>query len=224
MNSKNLFALGSVSLVGASAAFATSDYGPAVNRLITGCAKYYTTGSGHQFCVVHDMEGYYLSSISYMSRCDVSVSVHYAAASGIDEGVTGGEVSQLVLESYYAWHASCWNRHSLGCEHEGFASSPNWYTEAMYQGSAALFRHWCDKFGIAKDRNHIVGHYQWQDGNWVNWVINNLGFDPRCNSHTDPGPYWNWSHYMDLITGGGGTDNASFVSRTVGNGTSFSPD
>jgi N-acetyl-anhydromuramyl-L-alanine amidase AmpD len=204
MKSKDLLALSSVSLVGASAAFATSDYGPAVDHIITACAKYYTSGYGHQFCVVHDMEGYYQTGISYISRCDISVSCHYLANGLTDYAgdAPAGELSQLVSEDNYAWHAGCWNRHSLATEHEGFASNPAWFTEDMYQASAGLYRHWCDKFGIPKDRNHIVGHYQWQDSAWVTWVINNLGFDPRCNTHTDPGPYWDWSHYMDLIING----------------------
>jgi len=223
MNTRKVLTLSSLSVVGASAAFATADYGPAVDRMITGCTKWYTTGYGHKFSVVHDMEGYYLSGTSYIRRCDVSVSCHYTI-NGLKDSTSdapAGEISQLVRESYYAWHAGCWNRHSLAVEHEGFVSNPAWYTEAMYQSSALLYRHWCDKFGIAKDRNHIVGHYQWQSSAWVSYCINNFGFDPRCNSHTDPGPYWNWSHFMDLIIGG--TDNAAFVSQPVANGTSFSP-
>ena len=45
MNSKQFLALSSVLLVGASGALATSDYGPAVDRMITGCTKWYTSGS-----------------------------------------------------------------------------------------------------------------------------------------------------------------------------------
>ena len=77
MNPKQLLTLGSVSLISASAAFATSDYGPAVDELITACTKWYTSGYGHKFCVVHDMEGYYLTGTSYLRRCDISVSCHY---------------------------------------------------------------------------------------------------------------------------------------------------
>ena len=226
MNSKQLLTLGSVSLVGASAAFATSDYGPAVDRMITGCTKWYTTGYGHKFAVVHDMEGYYLTGTSYLRRCDISVSCHYTVNGLVDYSgdAPRGEISQLVREAYYAWHAGCWNRHSLGVEHEGFVSNPAWFTEEMYQASALLFRHFCDKFGIPKDRNHIVAHGQKSNAAWAAWAEANLGIDAHCNSHTDPGPYWNWSHYMDLINGAPAlVDNAAFVSQTVANGTSFSP-
>ena len=60
----------------ANNASASTDYGPAVTRLIT-CAKYYTTGYGKKFVVIHDMEGYYLTGMSYLQRCDVATSVHY---------------------------------------------------------------------------------------------------------------------------------------------------
>src|SRR5438477_9204417 len=58
-----------------------------------------------------------------------------------------------------------------------------------------------DKYGFAKVRNHIIGHNEWQNGNWVNWCIASLGFDPRCNTPQDPGPYWDWGHFMNLVKG-----------------------
>ncbi|HOX59827.1 MAG TPA: immunoglobulin domain-containing protein [Candidatus Paceibacterota bacterium] len=223
MNSKQLLTLSSVSLVGASAAWATSDYGPAVDRLITACSKWYTSGYGHKFAVVHSMEGYYLTGTSYLRRCDISASCHYTVSGLVDYSgdAPRGEISQLVYESRYAWHATCWNQHSLGTEHEGFVGNPAWFTEEMYQASALLHRHMADKFGFAKDRNHIVGHNEKSSSAWRSYASANLGINPSCNTHTDPGSYWNWSHFMALIIGG--TDNASFVSQSVANGTSFSP-
>src|SRR5213594_2880090 len=83
MNSNKLLALGSLSLAGASAALASTDYGPAVTRLITGCTKWYTTGNGHHFCVIHDMEGYHESSISYLNRCDTDTNGNYNVAASV---------------------------------------------------------------------------------------------------------------------------------------------
>ncbi|HNW08920.1 MAG TPA: immunoglobulin domain-containing protein, partial [Verrucomicrobiota bacterium] len=203
MNTKQLLTLSTVSLAGASAALATADYGPAVDRMITGCAKWYTSGYGHKFAVVHCMEGYYLTGTSYLRRCDISVSCHYTVNGLVDYAgdAPRGEISQLVPEAYYAWHATCWNQHSLGTEHEGFVSNPAWFTEEMYQASALLHRHFADKFGFAKDRNHIVGHGEKSNGAWCAYASANLGINPYCNTHTDPGPYWNWSHYMALVQG-----------------------
>jgi len=168
------------------------------------------------------MEGYYESSISYLNRCDtdangdfnVATSVHYLVNSlknGSDEDghsennsgdVAAGDITQSVRESRYAWHARCWNTWMFGTEHEGFVSSPAWYSEAMYQASAGLQRHLCDVYGIPKDRNHIIGHDEKKTAAWRVWMTNNYpAIDPTCNTHTDPGQYWNWTHFMDLVVG-----------------------
>src|SRR5205814_564814 len=56
---------------------------------------------------------------------------------------------------------------------------------------------------IPKDRNHIIAHGQKLVPGWAAWAAANLSFDPNCNSHTDPGPYWDWTGYMNIVNGGG---------------------
>ena len=130
--------------------------------------------------------------------------------------------TQMVEERFWAWHASCWNRYMLGIEHEGFANNPAWYTEEQYQASADLTRYLCDKYSIPKDRNHIIGHNEKQNANWVAWMnTNGIGMDPSCNTHTDPGVFWNWTYFMSLIIGGPGITNQP-LSRVVQPGTSTS--
>ena len=184
------------------------------------CTKWYTTGNGHSFVVIHDMEGYYQTTISYLNRCDldtngnfnVAVSVYYAVNSlhngsdthGHHENNTNdapvGEITQFVRESNYAWHVLCWNKYMFGTEHEGFVNDPAWYSQGMYQSSASLQRHLCDKYAIAKDRNHVIGHDEWQTASWTNWMSTNWpAIDTTCNDHTDPGQYWNWTYFMSLI-------------------------
>ncbi len=192
----------------AISAHASADYGPAIWS--PNCGQYYTSGNGHKFHVVHDMEGYYDSTLSYFRQCATQVSIHYCI-NGLTTGNNGaydgpeGEITQMVAEANYAWHAYCWNTHSTGTEHEGFASNPAWYTEAMYQASAGLTRHIADKFGYAKDRNHVVSHgegdYNFGNPGWGAWAGPNLGIDPYCmgGSRTDPGYYWDWTKYMNLI-------------------------
>lgn len=80
--------------------------------------------------------------------------------------------------------------HSIGIEHEGFAASGgSWYTEQMYQSSAKLVRYLAKKYNIPMDRQHIIGHDQF------------ASISPQRNAqmHTDPGPYWDWDHYMRLL-------------------------
>ncbi len=198
-------ALALSAVIGTNLALASGDYGPAIWNPPCN-ANYYTSGYGHKFHVCHDMEGYYLSTISYFKGCGFTgASVHYLTNGKQDttSDAPAGEITQMISEANYAWHALCWNQHSTGTEHEGFASDPSWYTEAQYQASAGITAHICSKFGYAKDRNHVVAHGQKSVAGWPAWASANLGIDPYCNSHTDPGPYWDWTHYMDLVTGGG---------------------
>lgn len=199
--------------LGLWSADASTDYAPAIYREAYS-GHWYTSGNGHKFAVIHDMEGYYLSTISFFQRecqsvrsdgtCAGRSSAHYCI-NGLKDNTSDaerGEVTQMVREAYYAWHAVCWNTHCVGTEHEGFVSNPAWYTEEMYVASAALQRHFADKFGFAKDRNHIIGHDEKKNSAWVTYASANLGIDPVCNSHVDPGVNWNWSHFMALIVGG----------------------
>ncbi len=182
----------------------TPDYPDA--RWIPGKAGYYyTTGNGKQFVVFHDMEGYYASVLSYFQTLSDgrTVSIHYCI-NGLQDSPSdypAGDVAQMVEEQYYAWHAVCLNTYSIGIEHEGFASNPAWFTPEMYLASAKLVKYLCEKYNIPKDRNHLVGHGEWQNGAWVQWAINN-GFPSTfgtCNSHTDPGPNWDWAFILQII-------------------------
>jgi N-acetyl-anhydromuramyl-L-alanine amidase AmpD/methionine-rich copper-binding protein CopC len=158
-------------------------------------------GFGKVFVVIHDMEGYYASVVSgFQTRTDASV--HYCLNSAQDNAGDGpaGEITQLVEEKYYAWHAITLNRYSLGIEHEGFANNPAWFTDAMYLSSSKLVKYMCDKYNIPKDRNHIVAHGEWQNAAWDQWLAATYpAIDPYKNTHTDPGPYWDWSFYMQMI-------------------------
>lgn len=168
-----------------------------------------------RFVVIHDVEGSYLGCISWFKNPDAQVSAHFVLNSNpygantsthMPNGVPDapvGEVTQMVEEKYRAWHAGCWNSYMIGIEHEGYAGVSGWYTTECYQSSSRLVGYLCDKYGIPKDRNHIIGHGEHGNTTWKNWVNStNQGFDPTCNDHTDPGIYWDWNYYMGLLTAG----------------------
>lgn len=198
------FALAAGAIATATAAQASTDYGPAIWHAICN-ANYYTSGSGHHMCVIHDIEGYYASTIAYFDNCSMtSASIHYVVNGKQDatSDAAPGEITQLgVREAQYAWHARCWNTYMWGTEHEGFASNPAWYTTQLYDASAALQKHLMDQTTHPIDRNHIIGHNEKSNANWVAWVRANYAFDPTCNSHTDPGPYWDWPGFMSKVVG-----------------------
>ena len=193
-------------------AYASTDYGPARWMGVCGASEsstsgnWYTTGFGKRFIVIHDIEGYYQGFIYNSRHCIGRAgeeSVHYSTNGKQDSGdpYAPGDMAQMVRDKYYAWHARCWNQYSMGNEHEGFVSNPAWFTEAMYQASSAWARSKCNKYGIPKDRNHIIAHGQKNYSWWVTWM-RNVGYSDTfifCNTHSDPGPYWDWTHYMNLV-------------------------
>ncbi|MGW2841182.1 peptidoglycan-binding protein [Streptomyces sp. NPDC001493] len=144
--------------------------------------------------VIHVTQGSYAGSISWFQDPAAVVSAHYVIRS------SDGQITQMVRDSDTAYHAKSANASSLGIEHEGWIDDPTWFTDAMYRSSAALTRYLCDRHGIVKDRAHIIGHSE-----------------APGNDHTDPGPYWDWTTYMQLVDGstGGTTDTLSFSSYTT---------
>ena len=115
-----------------------------------------------------------------------------------------GEITQMVRVKFWAWHVLCWNEYMFGIEHEGFVNSPAWYSEAMYQASAALQRSLCTRYGIAMDRNHIIHRAQRMAKPYLDRLdVEQLARRsiPLATTHTDPGQYWNWTYFMQLVTG-----------------------
>ncbi|MFE3516489.1 peptidoglycan-binding protein [Streptomyces sp. NPDC059166] len=143
--------------------------------------------------VIHVTQGSYAGTISWFQNATSKVSSHYVVRS------SDGQITQMVRDKDTAYHAKSANASSLGIEHEGFIDDPSWFTDTMYRSSAALTKYLCDRYGIPKDRSHIIGHSE-----------------APGNDHTDPGANWNWSYYMQLVGGSGsGADGLSFSSYTT---------
>ncbi|MEE6306985.1 N-acetylmuramoyl-L-alanine amidase [Plantactinospora veratri] len=177
----------------------STDYGPAAwapahsaNYTVANRESTYPIN----YVVIHVTQGSYAGSISWFQNPASQVSAHYTIRS------SDGAVTQSVREKDVAWHAGNWtyNTQSIGIEHEGYVTQPSWFTDAMYRSSAALTRHLCDRYGIPKDRSRIIGHNQVPGA-----------------THTDPGPHWNWTYYMQLVTGS--TPPPGGWSQTVDNST-----
>jgi N-acetylmuramoyl-L-alanine amidase len=140
---------------------------------------------GIDYIVIHDTEGSYATAQRLVTD-PTYVSWNYTVRS------RDGHVAQHLNAKDVGWHAGNWyiNMHAIGIEHEGYAAAgASWYTEAMYQSSAALVRYLAGKYGVPLDRAHIIGHDQVP------------GITPAYvrGMHWDPGPYWNWQHYMRLL-------------------------
>lgn len=190
----------------------SADYGPAVWNP---SPNYNTNSIDQLFAVVHDTECNFAIALATLTDPDNGgnpVSSHYLIRS------SDGYIVQLVRENDKAWHVGCWNSYMLGVEHEGFVAQPKYFTDTMYKASAGLFRHFIEQYGIPLDSNHIIGHDQHLFPWWVNYINQNYPYiDPTCNTHTDPGQYWNWNYYYGLIQKGAHTP--SLASHTPASST-----
>ncbi|MEU1731982.1 N-acetylmuramoyl-L-alanine amidase [Streptosporangium sp. NPDC020145] len=136
------------------------------------------------YIVIHDGETSY-DAMTRLVRNPDYLSWHYTVRSG------DGHIAQHLRPDDIGWHAGNWyfNSRSIGIEHEGYLAKGAWFTEAMYQASARLVAHLAERYGIPLDRAHILGH------------DNVPGTTPETvrGMHQDPGPYWDWAHYFELL-------------------------
>ncbi|WP_043668634.1 N-acetylmuramoyl-L-alanine amidase [Streptomyces xylophagus] len=130
------------------------------------------------YVVIHVTQETYASTLSIFQNPKKKVSAHYLVRSA------DGHVAQCVREANIAWHAGNWdyNTRSIGIEHEGWVDQPAYFTDALYEQSAKLTAAICTKYGLPKDRAHIIGHYE-----------------VPGTDHTDPGPNWDWTRYIRLV-------------------------
>ncbi|MFD7878092.1 N-acetylmuramoyl-L-alanine amidase [Streptomyces sp. NPDC059766] len=128
--------------------------------------------------IIHVTQETYPDTLSIFRNPAKKVSAHYVVRSA------DGHVAQCVRERDVAWHAGNWdyNTHSIGIEHEGWVDQPSYFTNALYEASARLTAAVCTKYGIPKDRAHIIGHYE-----------------VPGSDHSDPGPNWDWVRYIRLV-------------------------
>ncbi len=157
-----------------------------------------------KYIVIHDTEGSYQSAIDHFQDPTSYVSCNYVIRS------SDGDVTQMVQNKDVGWCAGDWyvNMHSINIEHEGFAAQgKTWYTEAMYQSSAKLVKYLADKYDIPLDRAHIIGHDN----------VPTITPGRMTTQHWDPGPYWDWNHYMALLHGvSDNTERARELQKATG--------
>ncbi|MFC8801278.1 N-acetylmuramoyl-L-alanine amidase [Promicromonospora sp. NPDC057138] len=141
-------------------------------------------GPSLDYILIHDTETAYQPSVNLVQD-PTYLAWNYTLRS------EDGHVANHLDPADVGWHAGNWfmNMHSIGVEHEGWAGSGAWFTEAMYQSSAELVRYLAAEHDIPLDRAHIIGHDQ------VPGIL--PGYTK--NVHWDPGPYWDWDHYFELL-------------------------
>lgn len=158
--------------------------------------------------VIHTCSGAYSGCVSWLNTPYPTnpnkTSAHYV----VNE--SGTEVAALVDEKDTAHHVGAsWegrptNSRSVGIEHGGFSYlGSNKWTEGQIATSAKLSCDIVKRNGIARDRNHIIGHYQ---------------PDPVRRAD-DPGRDFPWADYMNRINSCiGGSSTIVVDSNQANNG------
>ena len=152
---------------------------------------------------IHYTQGSYAGTLAWFQNCSANASAHYIIRS------SDGQVTQMVRESDKAWHVGTANSYTIGVEHEAYGNIASFFTENMYQASADLVRDICQRHpSINQHRTFFRDTLD--DGTVLNNGLHSLGGATACTqirghqhypnqSHTDPGPYWNWNHYYHLL-------------------------
>ncbi|UZW61227.1 N-acetylmuramoyl-L-alanine amidase [Lysobacter enzymogenes] len=189
----------------AAAAEKSTDYPPA----LWVASPYHSARTSYDSVTIHTMQGYYAGSISWFQNNPNSVSAHYLIRS------SDGQITQMVRENRAAHHVGVHNKTTLGIEHEGFIANASWYTAAMYNASAALTRHFCATYSAISCASAFKG----PGGNGINVLPASVKVKGHqhysSQTHTDPGQYWDWARYYNLLnpgTPGGGSVIDSFES------------
>lgn len=182
----------------ASSTSQSSDYGPALWAAASSCN--YSGGRSQSVSAVtiHFVQGTYAGCISWFQNCSAGVSAHYVVRS------SDGQITQMVSESNTAWHVGSENPYTIGIEHEGYVNDISWFTNAMYNSSGALSKDICNSgYGINPKSTGF-----WP---WLNTTYYDVSVIPgSCTkikghmhypnqSHTDPGPNWDWDYYYKII-------------------------
>lgn len=143
---------------------------------------------------IHTTQAGYASTISWFKNPAAAASAHYIIRS------TDGQITQMVKESDMAYHVRNANGYTIGIEHEGYQEDGNkWYTDKMYRASAALVRNICKRNSI--DETTCYRGPATASTNYLSIDMRIKGHQHyNGNTQTDPGKYWNWSKYADLLT------------------------
>jgi N-acetyl-anhydromuramyl-L-alanine amidase AmpD len=161
---------------------------------------------------IHTMQGSYAGAISWFQNPAANVSAHYNIRA------SDGQITQSVCEFDKGWHVSNSNPYAIGIEHEGYVDDASWYTDVMYRVSADLTKDIANRYGMQLERTYDIN-----GDNGLNPISDGCfkvkGHQHFPNqTHTDPGQYWDWNRYYDLLNP---TSSATTNTYTTCSGTFY---
>lgn len=190
----------------------SSEYGPAIWNPTT-CNYSSRGGTAISAITIHTVQGSYAGCISWFKNCSANASTHYVVRS------SDGQITQMLIEADKGWHVGSENPYTIGYEHEGFVDDASWYTTAMYNSSADLSRDITQSgYGIHPLRTYYgPGCSGGSSSCGLGSCTKIKGHQMYPNqSHSDPGPNWNWARYYLLIN-----NNPAITTVTGGSGSSY---
>jgi N-acetyl-anhydromuramyl-L-alanine amidase AmpD len=136
------------------------------------------------FIIIHDIEGTLEDGLNTFQDPTSQRGVHYVIDSD-------GTVYQLIHDKDITYDAAnfLYNDQGIAIDHVGIdATGYTWFNAAEYLGSAKLVAWLISKYNLPLDHDHIIGHGL-------------VSADSLLSSpnHVDPGPYWLWDYYFNLI-------------------------
>ncbi len=174
--------------------------------------NYNSRSSAITAVTIHDIEGSYAGAISWFQNTSSQVSAHYVVQSST------GAITQMVLEANRAWHVGSENDYTVGIEHEGYANQTGWYGPTMLNASATLVADICAGHSIDPLR---TGFWPWLSTTYYSQsaipgtCVKVKGHQHYPNqTHTDPGPNWNWDYFYKKINT---QPAATVLASTTGN-------
>jgi len=193
----------------------STDYGPALwDQASTSNYSVGRSGTAITNVTIHTMQGSYAGTISWFNNASAGVSAHYCVRS------SDGQITQMVRDADRAWHVLSANYYTIGIEHEGFVADASWYTENMYQSSAALVRDICSSWTI--DKAACFPGPATSGTNFQPITVRIKGHQHYSgNTHTDPGINWNWPKYKNLINPPTAVTRIAFLVKDQSTGTAI---
>lgn len=181
-----------------------TDYSGAIWNPAASCN--YSSGRGGTAIsnvTIHYTSGSYAGAIAWFGNCNARASAHYVIRS------MDGQVTQMVREADKAWHVGSANGYTIGIEHEAYGNVWSYFTPQMYHASAALVRNITSRYPNINP-HRVFYRDTLDDGTALNAGLHSLGGSTACTqirghqhfpnqTHTDPGPYWDWNYYYKLI-------------------------
>lgn len=171
------------------------------------------SGTAVREVIQHTTEGSFAGAISWFNNPASSVSAHYVLSSS-------GQVVQMVREADRAWHAGNHNSHSIGIEHAGYANDPGTWTSAILNVSSAITRQSCARYSGVACTNAVRGNPSPTADVAESIAIKGHGMISGADRY-DPGQYFGWERYYNLINPGGGGGSTTILDSFESNAGHF---